>query len=93
MPPDFQNKGFMLDQELARQAELLCIDCNSKKVVYAIFQPYPPAFPRGAYCYKCLLKRCRASNMIPFPIEMDLLDKLQADLGLNKVKKWYFFNK
>ena len=79
----------VLDEELARQIGLKCHDCNSAWVVYGITAPCPPAFPAGAYCYKCLLTRARASHMIPMPMPTDLLDKLKADLGLNKIKKWY----
>lgn len=91
IPPELRNNRIMLDEDLARQIGLRCRDCNSEKVVYAITYSYPPAFLPGAYCYKCLLERCRHSHMIPVPIEMGLLDKLEADLGINKVKKWYFF--
>jgi len=84
-------EGFMLDQELSRQVGVTCHDCSSKTVVYSITVPYPPAFPAGGYCYPHLLERCRCAKMFPFPIETGLLDRLQGDLGLGKIKKWYFF--
>ena len=83
----------LVDEDMAKQLGWRCINCGSKDIVYAITEPLPPFFCAGSFCYNCLLHRCRSAHMIPFPIEMGLLDKLQADLGLNKVKKWYFFNK
>ena len=72
----------VLDQELARQMELKCCLCGSKKVVYAITEPFKDIFPPGAYCYKDLLQRCRLSRMIPFPIPTELLNSLKRDMGL-----------
>lgn len=70
------------DQELARQIGLRCCLCNSKKVVYAITEPFKDVFPPGAYCYRCLIQRCRLSRMIPFPIPAELLNSLKRDMGL-----------
>ena len=72
----------VLDEECARQIGLACTLCGSKKVVYAILEPFKDIFPPGAYCYKCLLGRCRLSRMIPFPIPAELLNKLKLDMGL-----------
>ena len=71
----------VLNEEIARQLGLKCIDCGSRKVVYAISKPLP-TFPEGAYCYKCLRTRCIKSRMIPFPIPEDLLNNLKRALGL-----------
>lgn len=76
---------FVADEELARRLlGLSCLDCGSKHVVYAISRPYTPAFPEGAYCYKCLSIRCRKSRIIPFPIPENILNALQYDLILDK---------
>ena len=85
-------RKIVLDEELARQIGLKCHDCSSKHVIYGITQPHPPAFPAGAYCYKCLLTRCRKSQMIPFPMPLNILDQLKYDLKLDRVKKWYSFH-
>jgi len=79
----------VIDGEIATQLGMRCIDCGSKYVVYAISKPILPAFPEGAYCYKCLLTRCRYSHMIPMPIPEQLLDMLKADLGLTPMTKFY----
>lgn len=79
----------VLDEEIARQIGLKCLDCGSKHVIYAITAPCPPAFPAGAYCYKCLLVRCGKSQMIPFPIPETVLNMLKHDLKLDRIKKWY----
>lgn len=72
----------VLDEEVAKQLELKCFFCGSKKPVYAITKGLGPAFPRGAYCYKCLLTRCKATRCIPYPIPGELLDKIKRDMGL-----------
>jgi len=77
-----RDKGIWLPGEDARQLGLKCRDCGSKKVVYYISIPFGTLFPEGAYCYKCLLKRCQAAMMIPFPIEENLLNNLKVGMGL-----------
>lgn len=77
------DKQIVFNEELARQHELKCCLCGSKKVVYAINKPLKGVFPPGAYCYRCLLKRCRLSRIIPFPIPPDLLNSLKLDMGLS----------
>lgn len=74
LPPDLVNVGVQ------------CVDCQNKKVVYHISVP-GPGFPPGPYCYKCLLNRCRASHRIPLPMEAQMLDSLQTDLGILHSKK------
>jgi len=71
-----------LGGEDTRQFGFKCRDCGSRKVVYFISFPIGELFPPGAYCYKCLVKRCRVSRMIPFPIEEKLLNALKLDLGI-----------
>ena len=73
-------KDTVFDEEIARQMGYKCMDCGSKKVVYFISSPHSPAFPRGAYCYPCLLKRCLAARMIPFPIPLAVLECLKHDI-------------
>ena len=73
---------FMLDQEPARDMGIKCLDCWSPKVVYFISKPLGKAFEPGGYCYRHLLDRCRRSAMIPYPIELELLNKLKLDLGM-----------
>ncbi len=71
-----------------------CRDCSSRHVVHFIATP-STAFPLGVYCYRCLLKRCKATRrtrfntiapeyMIPTPMEWNLLSRLKVDLGLEK---------
>ena len=79
----------VFDDEIARQMGLKCMDCNSKHVVYAITNPYPPAFPAGAYCFKCLSVCCVKSRILPFPLPEHLLDALKHDLRRLATKKWY----
>lgn len=68
----------------------VCIDCKSHKVIYHIAVP-APSFPIGSYCYRCLLNHCKASHRIPMPMENNLLDSLQRDLGMfNPNKRFYF---
>ena len=73
---------------------LNCSLCHSAGVVYLITKPNP-GFPRGVYCYKCLLNLCRSTKrikqfssqdeyMIPTPMPWLLLSRLKADLGLEK---------
>jgi len=78
------NDKFQVDDgELARQMGLRCMDCNSKNLVYAISKSLGIALPAGAYCYKCLRTRCKATRCIPYPIPADLLEKLKHDMGLS----------
>ena len=79
------------DERIAKDIGLVCLDCGSKDIVYAIAVPRPPVWPAGAYCYRHLLERCRRSNQIPVPIPADLLDKLRHDLELDPRKRLYFF--
>jgi hypothetical protein len=74
-----------LGGEEARQFSLKCRKCGRRNVVYFISFPLYSGvaeFPAGAYCYLCLLKYCRATRMIPFPIDAYLLDDLKRDMGL-----------
>lgn len=71
-----------LSGEEARQFGLKCLDCGSAKTAYFISFPLGTVFPPGAYCYKCLLNRCRRSRMIPFPIPATLLNSIKQDMGL-----------
>lgn len=80
LPPDLVNIG------------VKCSYCKDPHVVYQITVP-APGFPKGVYCYKCLLKHCRLSHRIPVPIEMDLADRLRVDLGLDQVKKFHFMGR
>ena len=84
-------RGYVLDDELAVQVGLACLDCKSRRVVYAITNPVPPAFPPGAYCYRCLLARCRAAHRIPFPIPLPLLDALKHDLKLDQGRTFFAY--
>lgn len=69
---------------------LECSDCKSHKVIYHIVVA-APGFPCGAYCFKCLVRHCRASSRIPMPMEINLLDAVQRELGIGLPgKKWYF---
>ena len=77
LPPDLVNFGHK------------CTDCRSSKVVYQITVP-APGFPCGIYCYKCLLKHCKASHRFPMPMETNLLDALQTDLGMLPIRHWHF---
>lgn len=81
LPPDLKNLG------------LKCQHCHSAQVVFHITDPFLIAagFPLGAYCYKCLLNHCRAASKIPYPIEINLLDRLRVDLGLDQVKSGISF--
>ncbi|MBU0598701.1 hypothetical protein KKF61_07015 [Patescibacteria group bacterium] len=73
----------MIDLADSRQFGLHCKECGSRKVVYFISFPLD-AFEPGAYCYTCLLQRCRQSRMIPFPIDETLLNSLKRDMGLTE---------
>ena len=73
---------FMLPQDEARDMGATCHDCGSRQVVYLIAKPLAGLFPAGAYCYDCLVKRCRASRIIPYPIEAGLLARIKESLGL-----------
>ena len=72
----------ILDAETAKQGGFRCHECNSPEPVYFISKPLYGLFPAGAYCYPCLIKRCRATRAVPFPLPTDLLDKLKLDMGL-----------
>jgi len=77
LPQDLKNLG------------LKCTDCGSNNSIYEITDP-APGFPMGTYCYKCLLNHCRLGQGFPMPIETDLLNRLQTDLGLTPAKTFYF---
>lgn len=77
-----KKKGIFLPGEDARQLGVKCIFCGRRDVVYYISNPMGDIFPPGAYCYICLLERCKISRIIPFPIPEVLLDKLKLDMGL-----------
>jgi len=74
LPPDLINIG------------VKCHDCLSERVIYQISVPALD-FPCGAYCYKCLLNHCRQTHRIPLPMELELLNRLQADLGIFHARK------
>lgn len=78
---------FTLPEDL-RNFGVKCLDCQSPRVVYQITVP-APGFDKGSYCYNCLLTRCRFSHRIPFPMETEMLDMLQGDLGLKGHKFYY----
>ena len=80
--PSAGDKPFILTQEPARLLGAACHDCGSRRVVMLIAAPFAGAFEPGAYCYAHLLRRCRASHMIPFPIELELLNSLKRDMGI-----------
>lgn len=65
-----------------------CSDCGSKFVVYEITVE-AIGFPKGIYCYKCLLNYCKISHRIPVPIEETLADKLRVDLELDPLKSYH----
>ena len=71
-----------LGEDEPRQYGLRCLDCGTKNTVYFISFPLGTAFPAGAYCYACLVKRCRQTRCVPFPIEATLLNKIKADMGV-----------
>ncbi len=73
-------RQFVLDEELSKAIGLKCIDCNSPRTVYAITVPRPPHIMPGAYCYNCLLKRCIKAHAVPFPIPLEILDRLEHDI-------------
>lgn len=75
-------RPFMLTDDVARQLGETCRDCGRRQVVYFISIPLAQLFPPGGYCYACLLARCRAARIVPFPIEVNLLDRLKADLKI-----------
>jgi len=84
---EFNPDTRVLDEETTRLLGIRCRECNTKKVVYYIAVPMytqkgHPVFEKGAYCYRCLLQRCRLSRRIPFPIPEELLNKLKLDMGL-----------
>ncbi len=69
----------------ANQFAIKCRDCSSKKVVFHITVPalpqgLLPGIPVGAYCYKCLVARCRAAHRIPTPMSVDLYDAVTREL-------------
>jgi len=65
-----------------------CSDCHSPHVIYQITAP-APGFPEGVYCYPCLLNHCRLSHRIPVPIEVNLADRLETDLGVLPSRNLY----
>lgn len=75
-------KHFMLTQDAARDMGVKCHDCWTGKVVYFISKPMGKVFEPGGYCYRCLVKRVKASRMIPYPIEENLLNSLKLELGI-----------
>ena len=78
----YTDKPFMLPKEEARDMGATCRDCGSRKVVYTITTPLAGMFPAGSYCYEHLVKRCKAARLVPYPIELELLDRIKASLGL-----------
>ncbi len=81
--PGLTDKGpVALFNEDARQVGIHCQDCWTPDVVYVITKTDHPVFRTGGYCFNCLEKRVRSSRMIPFPMEIDLLKRLKAALGL-----------
>ena len=73
-----------------RGAELKCIECGSKAVVYAIDKPLMKVYKTGALCYKCLLDKVSFSGIIPTPIDSDLLDKLKNDTAIRRMTRGKF---
>lgn len=71
------------DGEVARQLGYRCHDCNGKALVYQIQEPMGDKLPAGSYCYPCLLKRCKDTKSIPYPLPVELLEKLKHDLGIS----------
>jgi len=68
-----------------------CVWCGSKHVVYQINDPYPGPFERtGPYCYQCLLAACAIGRRIPYPIEEELLNQLEFNLGILPGPKIYY---
>lgn len=78
MPDDLKNTGKK------------CFDCGSPKIVYHISVP-AFYFPIGDYCFKCLVKRCRLNHRIPLPMEVNLLDSVQRQLGIGMPGKKFYF--
>jgi len=72
----------MITEESIRQLGATCRDCGSRKVVYFISKPLAQHFDKGAYCYPHLLNRCKIARIIPYPIELELLNKLKEDIGI-----------
>ena len=82
--PGTEVPKIQLGMDEPRQAGLRCGRCGSRHPVYFISFPIGfDTFPPGAYCYPCLIRRCRQSRMIPFPIDQVLLDKIKLDMGLS----------
>ncbi|HEY82222.1 MAG TPA: hypothetical protein G4O01_02915 [Dehalococcoidia bacterium] len=71
----------VLDEKLCRDFKVICSDCGSLATVYGSIRLVAGRVVQTAYCYGCLLRRCKRIGAIPFPIEATLLDRLQADLG------------
>tara|TARA_Y100000310_G_scaffold224924_1_gene226804 strand:- start:107 stop:409 length:303 start_codon:yes stop_codon:yes gene_type:complete len=82
MVNDNQLPPMYITGEEIKQAGLKCDFCGSRLAVYGITQPMYGIFDAGVYCYTCLLKRCKLSMAIPFPITDYLLNDLKLDMGL-----------
>jgi hypothetical protein len=67
-----------------------CVDCGSRNVVIQINEPGSGFEKIGPLCYRCLLTRCGAARRFPCPIDEDLLDQLELDLGVLPGPKVYF---
>lgn len=89
-----ENANIILDGEDSRQIGFKCRDCGSRWVVYSITAEKPPAWPAGAYCYPCLLKRCVKANQIPVPMPEQIFDLLKEDIaraiGNTQGKRYYW---
>jgi len=79
---DTSAPAIMLPGDYTRPLGMRCVGCNSPATVYYIENPMGRAFRKGSLCYPCLLKGVKASKMIPFPIEENLLNKLKHDAGI-----------
>ena len=71
-----------------RSSGLKCRDCGSSKVVYRIAVP-TLGFDLGSYCFKHLAARCKATGIIPMPMEFDMLDALRLEIGRDPKKSMY----
>jgi len=77
-------RPLMLPQDESRDLGATCRVCGTRRVVYTITGK-GTLFPAGGYCYDHLVKQCRISACIPYPIDQALLDRVKASLGL---KPW-----
>lgn len=73
-------RRYVIDDEIGIQLALNCSDCGGRPVVYGITYPLPPHIPPGQYCYQCLLERCIKAQAVPFPMPVNLYDKLRHDI-------------